>query len=130
MDFIDFSDFRGYVYRAHGQHSGSSTMPLAEVIHKIRQKIKNIKKSEIFHLKILFIEKNVLWPTFFGLCFLTYTKSNLCEWHRATPLAPPVSAVNVPRKSEKSRKIMKNLPAWPQRIDFPRICRLKKTIAI
>ena len=36
MNFLDFSDFQRDVYRAHGRHSGSSAMPLAEVIHEIR----------------------------------------------------------------------------------------------
>ena len=31
---------------------------------------------------------------------------NLIKWHRGTPTVPSVGAVNVPRKSEKSRKFM------------------------
>ena len=49
MHFLDFSDFRRDVYRSHGRHSGSSAMPLAEVIlniHEIRQKHKTLTISE------------------------------------------------------------------------------------
>ena len=45
MDFLDFSDFRGDVCRAHGRHSGNSAMPLAEVIHEIQLKKEKLKKS-------------------------------------------------------------------------------------
>ena len=39
MDFLDFRIFGEGVNRAHGRHSGSSAMLLAEVIHEIRLKI-------------------------------------------------------------------------------------------
>ena len=87
-DFLDFSDFRWDVYRAHGRHSGSSAMPLAEVIHEIRLKnkkwnfseklyffdekyfskdwwkIENFKKSTFFE-KVDFFEKVKIFKFFF-----------------------------------------------------------------
>ena len=50
MHFLDFSDFRRGVYPAHGRHSGSSAMPLAEVIHEIRLKNKKWNFSEKLYL--------------------------------------------------------------------------------
>ena len=46
MNFLDFRIFGGDVYRAHGRYSGSSAMPLAEVIHEIRLKNEKWKISE------------------------------------------------------------------------------------
>ena len=37
MNFLDFSYFRGDVYRAHKRHSGSSAMPLAGVRSHVLQ---------------------------------------------------------------------------------------------
>ena len=45
VNFLDFRIFGGDVNRAHGRHSGSSAMPLDEVIHEIRFK-KKVKISE------------------------------------------------------------------------------------
>ena len=53
MDFLYFSDFRRDVYRAHGRHSGSSAMPLAEVIHEIRLK----NKILFFFEKLYFFDE-------------------------------------------------------------------------
>ena len=49
MNFLDFRIFGGDVNRAHGRHSGSSAMPLDEVIHEIRYKNKKWKFSENFY---------------------------------------------------------------------------------
>ena len=40
VNFLDFRIFGGDVNRAHGRHSGSSAMPLDEVIHELRYKNK------------------------------------------------------------------------------------------
>ena len=55
VNLLDFRIFGGDVNRAHGRHSGSSAMPLAEVIHETWLKKWKVKKNpKIF---IFFDEK-------------------------------------------------------------------------
>ena len=74
---------------------------------------KNSDFSQIFtfsrFLKNIFSsKKNIFRRKFSFFIFVSYIKSNLSEWHRATPTVHPVSAVNAPSKIRKIAKILKN----------------------
>ena len=97
-NFLIFCIFGGD-YRAHGRHSGSSAMPLAEVIHEIRYK--KVLKNVYFPMKNIFrkILKNrkfqkVTFSIFFEKLNFFSEKSNIFDFSKKSTFSKKVTFWN------------------------------------